>query len=254
MASLGRSPSFAQPYPGLAVFSGARPKVLIVDDDSEVWDPLARVLDAANMEVEISPIVPGFLLSGRPETPTCLIINVQSTGPDALDFQQELAAANVFVPIIFVTGCGDIPTTVRAMKNGAIDFLSKPFRDHDLFASVQFALALDRAWCDRQSEMAAIRVRFETLSAREREVMAQVVKGRLNKQVGGDLGISEITVKAHRGKVMRKMTARSLPDLIQMAGKIGLNPLLSELPLPRRDQALRDVCGKQWLVAADRPA
>ena len=185
---------------------------------------MGRFLHAAGMEVEISPTLPGFLSSGRPETPTCLILNVHLIGPDALDFQQKLAAANIFVPLIFVTGCGDIPMSVRAMKNGAIDFLSKPFRDQDLFESIQLALAQNRAWYVRQSEMATLRVRFETLTQRERQVM----KGRLNKQVAGYLGISEITVKTHRGKVMRKMKAPSLPDLARMADKIGLDPLISE--------------------------
>ena len=141
MTALDDSPPLAQSYVGLAVpSSNPRPQVLIVDDDQDAWDLLGRALLAADMEVEISPAVPGFLSSGRPERPTCLIINVQSTGPGGLDFQQKLVAANICVPIIFVTGCGDIPMSVRAMRNGAIDFLSKPFRDHDVFGSINSRL------------------------------------------------------------------------------------------------------------------
>lgn len=228
MAILDGFPSLAQPYVGLAKSSGARMQVLIVGDDPEAWDPLGSLLHTADIEVEISPIVPGFLLSGRPDTPTCVIIDVESTGPSGLDFQQKLVAANICVPIVFVAEHNDIPMCVRAMKNGAIDFFSKPFRDHDLFDSIQLALARDRAWCVHQNEMEPLRGRLETLTQREREVMAQVVKGRLNKQVAGDLGICEITVKVHRGRLMRKMKARSVPDLIRIADKLGLNPLMAE--------------------------
>jgi FixJ family two-component response regulator len=137
-----------------------------------------------------------------------------------LDFQRELAAANIHVPIIFITGYGDIPMSVQAMKGGAVEFLTKPFRDQDLLDAIQLGLAQDRAWLKNEKAIAELRSRFETLTPREREVMASVVTGRLNKQIAYDIGISEITVKVHRGQVMRKMKAASLPDLARMADKL----------------------------------
>jgi len=228
MEAFDTSPSQAEPHAASATPTETKPQVLIVDDDRDAWNALGCCLRAAGMEVEISPTVPAFLSSGRPGTPTCLILNDNLAGPDTLDFQQKLAAAKIFVPHIFVTECGDIRTCVRAMQNGAIDYLSKPFRNQHLFDSIQLALAQDRAWCDHQSEIASLRDRFETLSRRERQVMAQVAKGRLNKQVAGSLGISEITVKAHRGRVMRKMKASSLPDLARMADRIGVDALVPD--------------------------
>jgi FixJ family two-component response regulator len=149
-----------------------------------------------------------------------LIIDVRP-GRDGLQFQQRLAAAHIVVPVVFVTGFANVATSVRAMKNGAVDFLSKPVRDEDLFEAIERALAYDRAWCLEQQLLAGLKGRFETLSLRERQVMARVVEGRLNKQVASDLGISEITVKAHRGRVMRKMKAGSLPELARMADRIA---------------------------------
>jgi FixJ family two-component response regulator len=161
------------------------------------------------LDAEISPTVPEFLLSGWPETPTYLILDVGLPGPDALDFPQKLAAANICVPIIFVTRCGDIGKSVRAMKNGAVDFLSKPFRDQDLVDSIQLALAKDRAWCARQREMATLAARFEILTQRERQVVAQVVKGRLNKQSRRRARHERDHGQGAPGKVMRKMKATS---------------------------------------------
>jgi FixJ family two-component response regulator len=197
-----------------------KPKVIIVDDDSEPWASLIDSLRFAGVKVTASDCMPEFLLSGRPDTPTCLIIDVRP-GRDGLQFQQRLAAANIVVPVIFVTGFASVATSVRAMKNGAVDFLSKPVRDEDLSEAIECALARDRAWCLEQRLLAALKSRFETLSVRERQVMARVVEGRLNKQVASDLGISEITVKAHRGRVMRKMKAGSLPELARMADRIA---------------------------------
>lgn len=159
----------------------------------------------------------------RPYGPTCLVLDVRLPGRSGLDLQRELSAANIHLPIIFITGHGDIPMSVQAMKGGALEFLTKPFRDQDLLDAIQLGLARDDARRADEKALAALRERFETLSPREREVMAEVVKGRLNKQIAGDIGISEITVKVHRGQVMRKMKASSLPDLARMAEKLKLS-------------------------------
>jgi FixJ family two-component response regulator len=166
--------------------------------------------------------VPEFMKEGRPEGPACLVLDVRLPGQSGLDFQRELAAANIHVPIIFITGYGDIPMSVQAIKGGAIEFLTKPFRDQDLLDAIQLGLARDRTWLEQEKAIAVLRERFETLTAREREVMALVVSGRLNKQIAYDIGISEITVKVHRGQVMRKMKAASLPDLARMADKLNI--------------------------------
>lgn len=205
----------------LATSSRAKQTVLIVDEDSATWHALISILRSIGLCVEFSSTVPEFLSSGRPDTPICLVLDIRLPGHNCLDFQQRLVAAGIFVPIIFVTGCTDISTSVQAMKNGAIDFLSKPFQHQALLTAIQLGLARDYAWCVRQTEMALVRGRFETLTQRERQVMMHAANGRLNKQIAGDLGISEITVKAHRGRVMRKMQAGSLPCLTRMADKIA---------------------------------
>jgi FixJ family two-component response regulator len=163
-----------------------------------------------------------FLKSGRPKGPTCLVLDVRLPGQGGLDFQRELAKANVQLPIIFITGHGDIPMSVQAMKGGAIEFLTKPFRDQDLLDAIQVGLARDHAWIENEKSLAGLRANFDTLAPREREIMALVVTGRLNKQIAADLG--EITVKIHRGQVMRKMHASSLPELARMADKLNLAP------------------------------
>jgi FixJ family two-component response regulator len=149
------------------------------------------------------------------------VLDVRLPGRSGLDFQRELSAANIHVPIIFITGYGDIPMSVQAIKGGAIEFLTKPFRDQDLLDAIQLGLARDRVWLQNEKAIATVRARFETLTPREREVMALVVAGRLNKQIAYDIGISEITVKVHRGQAMRKMKAASLPDLARMADKLN---------------------------------
>jgi FixJ family two-component response regulator len=202
----------------------AKPTVLIVDDDPAIRGALENLLRSVGLGVRTWASVPEFLQAGRPDAPTCLVLDVRLPGRSGLDFQRELSAANIHLPIIFITGHGDIPMSVQAMKGGAIEFLTKPFRDQDLLDAIQLGLARDRERRENESTLAALREHFERLSPRERDVMAQVVKGRLNKQIAGDLGISEITVKVHRGQVMRKMQALSLPDLTRMADKLKLVP------------------------------
>jgi FixJ family two-component response regulator len=163
-----------------------------------------------------------FLAADRPEGPTCLVLDVRLPGQSGLELQRELAGAKRQLPIIFITGHGDIPMSVQAMKGGAIEFLTKPFREQDLLEAIQLGHARDRARLDQERAMAELKVRFETLTPREREVMAHVVSGRLNKQIAADLGVSEITIKVHRGQVMRKMQAPSLPDLARMADQLQL--------------------------------
>jgi len=208
----------------------ARPSVLIVDDDPGVRDSIGSLIRSVGIDVQLFASVPEFLKSGRPVGPTCLVLDVRLPGRSGLDFQRELAAANIHLPIIFITGHGDIPMSVQAMKGGAIEFLTKPFRDQDLLDAIQLGLARDREQQQSDEAIATLRQRFETLSSREREVMAAVVSGRLNKQIAGDIGISEITVKVHRGHAMRKMKAASLPDLARMADKLNLVTEKSKLP------------------------
>jgi FixJ family two-component response regulator len=168
-------------------------------------------------------------MTGRPLGPTCLVLDVRLPGRSGLDFQRELAEAEIHLPIIFITGHGDIPMSVQAMKGGAIEFLTKPFRDQDLLDAIQIGLDRDRAWLENEKTVAALRARYDALTPREREVMAMVITGRLNKQVAGDLGVSEITVKVHRAQVMRKMHASSLPELARMADKLKLSSPRSHL-------------------------
>jgi FixJ family two-component response regulator len=199
------------------------PTIFIVDDDSAICESLGSLVRSVGLEFKAFSSVAEFLRSERPDGPTCLVLDIRLPGRSGLDLQRELSAANIYLPIIFITGHGDIPMSVQAMKGGALEFLTKPLRDQDLLDAIQLGLARDRAHRADQKALAALRERFEMLSPREREVMAEVVKGRLNKQIAGDIGISEITVKVHRGQVMRKMKASSLPDLARMADKLKLS-------------------------------
>jgi FixJ family two-component response regulator len=199
----------------------AKPTVLIVDDDPDVREALESLLRTVGLQSRGLASLPEFLKSELPSGPTCLILDVRLPGRSGLDFQRELAAANVDIPIIFITGHGDIPMSVQAMKGGAIEFLTKPFRDQDLLDAIQLGLARERERLERDRAFGVLRERFEILTPREREVMAHVVQGRLNKQIASDIGISEMTVKIHRGNVMRKMQASSLPDLARMADKLA---------------------------------
>jgi FixJ family two-component response regulator len=199
----------------------SKPTVLIVDDDAGIRDAISSLVRSVGFQTKLMASVDEFLRVGRPEGPSCVVLDVRLPGRSGLDLQRELAERGVQLPIIFVTGHGDIPMSVQAMKGGAIEFLTKPFRDQDLLDAIQIGVTRDRARLDAESLTAEMRKRFETLTVREREVMAGVVAGRLNKQIAGDLGISEITVKVHRGQVMKKMKASSVPDLARMADKLS---------------------------------
>jgi FixJ family two-component response regulator len=198
--------------------------VVVIDDDAAVREALGSLLRSVGFAVKLLASVSDFLKAGRPAGPSCLVLDVRLPGQSGLDLQRHLATANIQLPVIFITGHGDIPMSVQAMKGGAVEFLTKPVRDQDLLDAIQLGLERDRAWLDNEKTLASLRARYETLTAREREVMVLVVTGRLNKQVAGDLGISEITVKVHRGQVMRKMHASSLPDLGRMVDKLKRVP------------------------------
>ena len=199
----------------------AIPTVIVIDDDPAIRESIGSLLRSVGLQARLFASVDEFLKASRPDGPACLVLDVRLPGRSGLDFQRELSTANIHVSIIFITGHGDISMSVRAIKGGAIEFLTKPFRDQDLLDALQLGLARDRAWLENEKAIAALRARFATLTPREREVMALVVAGRLNKQIAYDIGISEITVKVHRGQVMRKMKAASLPDLARMADKLN---------------------------------
>jgi FixJ family two-component response regulator len=198
------------------------PSVLVIDDDPEFRDSVARLLRTIGLHTRQFSSVPDFLKADTPEGPTCLVLDVRMPGRSGLELQRELAAANRQVPIIFITAHADVPMTVQAMKGGALEFLTKPFRDQDLLDAVEAGLARDRARRESERALAALRERFDTLSSRERDIMLHVVAGRLNKQIANDIGIAESTVKVHRTHLMRKMKARSLPELSRMADTLNV--------------------------------
>ncbi|ACS60537.1 two component transcriptional regulator, LuxR family (plasmid) [Rhizobium leguminosarum bv. trifolii WSM1325] len=198
--------------------------IIVIDDDPEIREALGSLLRSVGFAVNLLASVGDFLRSGRPSGPTCLVLDVRLPGQSGLDFQLELSRENIQLPIVFITGHGDIPMSVKAMKGGAVEFLTKPFREQDLLDAVHVGLARDRAWLENEKALATVRARFDSLTPREREVMALVVTGRPNKQIAGDLGVSEITVKVHRSQVMQKMGTRSLPELARMADKLMLAP------------------------------
>ena len=207
----------------------ANSTVLVIDDDPELRASIGRLLRSVGLDAQLFASISDFLSEvrsvGRPsDGPTCLVLDVRLPGQSGLDLQRELAAANRELPIIFITGHGDIPMSVQAMKGGAIEFLTKPFRDQELLDAIQLGLSLDRARRESEKALAALRERFESLSPREREIMIQVAHGRLSKQIAGDIGIAEATVKVHRSRLMHKMKARSLPELSRMADKLTLVP------------------------------
>ena len=198
----------------------AQQTVIVIDDDPGIRESLGGLLRSVGLQARLHGSVAEFLATGRPDGPACLVLDVRLPGRGGLDFQRDLATAHIRLPIIFITGHGDIPMSVQAMKGGAIEFLTKPFRDQDLLDAIQLGLARDRDYLEEEKAMAVLRARFDALTAREKEVMALVVTGRLNKQIAHDIGISEITVKVHRGRVMQKMEASSLTDLTRMADKL----------------------------------
>jgi FixJ family two-component response regulator len=200
----------------------ANSTVLVVDDDSALRDSLGLLLESVDLKAQLFASISDFLKSDPPDGPACLVLDVRLPGQSGIDFQRELGAANRELPIIFITGHGDIPMTVQAMKGGAIEFLTKPFRDQDLLDAIQLGLSRDRARRESERALASLRNRFESLGPREREIVIQVARGRLSKQIAGDLGITEATVKVHRSRAMRKMNARSLPELGRMADKLKL--------------------------------
>jgi FixJ family two-component response regulator len=202
----------------------ANPSVLIVDDDPEFRDSVGRLLRSVGLHTRQFSSVSDFLNADLSDGPTCLVLDIRMPGGSGLELQRDLAAANRQVPIIFITAHGDIPMTVQAMKGGAIEFLTKPFRDQDLLDAVEAGIARDRARRESDRAVGALRERFDTLSPRERDIMIQVTAGRLNKQIASDMGIAESTVKVHRTHVMRKMQARSLPELSRMADMLKLAP------------------------------
>jgi RNA polymerase sigma factor (sigma-70 family) len=200
----------------------AKPSVLIIDDDPEFRDSVVRLLRSVGLQTRQFSSVADFLNADISDGPACLVLDIRMPGRSGLELQRDLAAANRQVPIIFITAHADIPMTVQAMKGGAIEFLTKPFRDQELLDAVEAGLARDRVRRENDRASAALRERFETLTSREREIMVQVTAGRLNKQIAHEIGITESTVKVHRTNLMRKMQARSLPELSRMADSLKL--------------------------------
>jgi FixJ family two-component response regulator len=198
------------------------PTVFVVDDDASVRDALKSLLRSVDLEVETFGSAAEFLRAQIPDAPSCLVLDVRLPGVSGLDFQGELAKSGINIPIIFVTGHGDIPMTVKAMKAGAVEFLTKPFRDQDMLDAIQVALERDRTRREQDGKLIQLKELFGSLTSREQEVIGFVTSGLMNKQIAAEMGVSVITVKVHRGNVMRKMGAKSLTDLVRMADALGI--------------------------------
>jgi FixJ family two-component response regulator len=213
--------------------SEEQPVVFVIDDDPSVRAALEDLLRSVGLEVQSFRTTEEFLRSKRPDAPGCLVLDVRLPGPSGLEFQRELANSGIALPVIFLTGHGDIPMSVRAIKSGAIEFLTKPFHEQQLLDAIQSGIERDRARRRDAAVVAGLRERFNSLTSREREVMSLVVTGRANKQVAADLDVSEMTVKIHRSQVMRKMRAKSLIELVRMADKLGISTSASSRPKPK---------------------
>lgn len=213
-----------RPTPPHAIASAEEPVVFVIDDDASVRQALSNLFRSVGLRVEVFGSAHEFLQGKHPNVPSCLILDIRLPRLSGLDFQAELAKADVRIPIIFMTGHGDIPMTVRAMKAGAVDFLTKPFRDQDMLDAVTSAIERDRNSRDQAKVVSNVHALFATLTPRERQVMTLVTAGLMNKQIAAEIGVAEITVKIHRGHIMRKMAAKSLPDLVRMAEMLGIGP------------------------------
>lgn len=209
--------------------NGDQPIVFIVDDDASMRRALTNLFESVGLKVEAFGSAPQLLQAKPPQVPSCLVLDIRLPGASGLDLQSDLVKANIQTPIIFITGHADVPMTVRAMKGGAIDFLTKPVRDQDILDAVQAAIERDRKRRDLNKTVSNVRSRFESLSSRERDVLALVTSGLMNKQVAAQLGLAEITVKIYRGQIMRKMGAKSLADLVRMSEALGIRPSRSDV-------------------------
>ncbi|MEH2623274.1 FixJ family two-component response regulator [Bradyrhizobium sp. AZCC 1719] len=214
----------ARPASPSSLASVEEPVVFVVDDDASVREALSNLFRSVGLRVEVFGSAHEFLQHKLPNAPSCLILDIRLPRLSGLDFQAELAKADIHIPIIFMTGHGDIPMTVRAMKAGAVDFLTKPFRDQDMLDAVTAAIERDRNSRNEAMVLSELHALFATLTPRERQVMALVTSGLMNKQIAAEVGLAEITVKIHRGHIMRKMGAKSLPDLVRMAELLGIGP------------------------------
>ena len=198
--------------------------VFVIDDDASLGASVSSLLRSVGLQARVFASTSEFLQEKRPNVPSCMVLDVRLPGVSGIDFQADLSKRNIHIPIVFMTGHGDIPMSVRAMKAGAVEFLTKPFRDQDMLDAVQLALERDLSRIESEKAASGLKSKFETLTPREQEIMALVASGLMNKQVAGKIGLSEITVKVHRGRVMQKMGARTLADLVRIAEALGIRP------------------------------